>query len=151
MKNKNIPLSCLFLLILVSTTAACQKISVPENAQIITIPPPQYVDEIPDHIGEIVKFSGEIEIPYSVTCDEVINNDDACQLRLDEITHVVNIIVGLNKNNVTYSGKIIYSNGDTVEPSIYGFIPAEITGLVKACDEQKSCVIDAYQLDAPTE
>ncbi len=151
MKNNSILLSCLLLLILVTTTAACQKISVPKNTQIIVIPPPQYIDEIPNHIGEFVNFYGEIEIPTSVICDEVINDDDACQLHLDEITHVVNIIVGLNKNNVTYSGKIIYSDGNTVEASIFGLVPAGITGLVKACDDQKSCVIDVYQLDAPTE
>ena len=151
MKNKNLLLSCIFLLLLVPISAACQKIDAPKDVQIIEIPPPQYLDEIPNHIGEYVKFFGEIEIPYSVTCDEVINDDDACQLHLAELTHVVNIIVGLNKNNVTYSGKVIYSDGKTVEPSIFGGIPAGITGLVKSCDEQKSCVIDVYQLDAPTE
>jgi hypothetical protein len=144
-------LTCLFLLILVSITAACQKISVPKNAQIIKVPPPQYKDEIPDHIGKFVNFYSEIEIPNSVICDEMINDDDACQLHLDKITHVVNIIVGLNKNNVTYSGKIIYSDGNTVEASIFGLVPAGITGLVKACNDQKSCVIDVYQLDAPAE
>jgi hypothetical protein len=81
----------------------------------------------------------------------VINDDDACQLHMDKITHVVNIIVGLNKNNVTYSGKIIYSDGKTVEASIFGLVPAGITGLVKTCNDQKSCVIDVYQLDAPAE
>ena len=151
MKMKNIFLVCFFLLILISSTAACQKINVPKDAQTIEIPPPKYMDEIPDHVGEFVKFGGEIVIPYSVICDEEINGDDACQLHLDETAHVVNIIVGLNKNNVTYSGKIIYSDGNTVEPSIFGSIPAGITGLVKECDEQKSCVIDVYQLDGPTE
>jgi hypothetical protein len=144
-------MSCIILLILVFTSAACQKIDAPEDVQIIEIPPPQYMDEIPDHVGEYVKFFGEIEIPYSVICDEVINDDDACQLHLTELTHVVNIIVGLNKNNVTYSGKLIYSDGNTVEESIFGGIPAEITGLVKSCDEQNSCVIDVYQMDAPAE
>jgi hypothetical protein len=151
MKKKRIFLICLFLLILVSIASACQKISVPKNAQVIEVPPPHYMDEIPNHIGEFVHFFGEIDIPSSVICDERINDDDACQLHLVDTSHVVNVIVGLNKNNVTYSGKIIYSDGKTFEGPIFGGIPAGITGLVKECDDQKSCVIDVYQLDNQTE
>jgi len=148
---KNITLACLFLLMLVSSAAGCQKIDVPKDAQIIELPPPKYIDEISDHVGEFVNFYGEVDIPYSVICNEVINGDDACPLRLDGTTHVVNIIAGLNKNNVSYSGKIIYSDGKTVESSIFGLVPAGITGLVKECDAQNSCVIDVYKLDSPGE
>jgi hypothetical protein len=151
MKINHIFQFCLFLVILIISTTACQKISVPENAQVIKIPPPQYQDEIPNHIGEFISFNGEIEFTYLVKCDQEINDDDACKLYLHETAHVVNIIMGLNKNNVTSSGKIIYSDGRTVKPDVFGLVPAEITGLVKKCDDQKSCIIDVYQLDGPAD
>jgi hypothetical protein len=150
MKINHIFQFCFFLVILIISTSACQKISVPENVKVIEIPPPQYQDNISEHIGEFINFDGEIEIPYKAACNEEINGDDACRLYLHETAHVVNIIVGLNKNNVTFSGKIIYSDGKTIEANIFGLVPAGITGLVKKCDDQKSCVIDVYQLDGPT-
>jgi hypothetical protein len=145
------PFAFLFLLIPILFTTACQKISAPENVQIIEIPPPQYQDEIPNHIGEFISFKGKIEFAYLVTCKEKINDDDACKLYLHETAHTLNIIVGLNKNNVTSSGNIIYNDGKTVKPDMFGLVPATITGLVKKCDDQKSCAIDVYQLDGPAD
>ena len=149
MKIKQIFTLCFFLFVLIIFSAACQKISAPDDVQIIEIPPPQYQDEISNHIGEFISFSGEIEFPYYAACKEKINDDNACKLYLHETAHALNIIVGLNKNNVTSSGKIIYSDGKTVKPDIFGLVPAGITGLVKKCNGPKSCVIDVYQLDGP--
>jgi hypothetical protein len=149
LKIKHIFPFCFLSLSLIFSIVACQKISVPENVKIIEIPPPQYQDKISEHVGEFINFDGVIEIPYRVVCSEEINGDDACKLYLHETAHVVNIIVGLNKNNVTYSGKIIYSDGKTVEANIFGLVPAGITGLVKKCNDQKSCAIDVYQLEGP--
>lgn len=148
--KQNTPVAILFLLMAAAILVACQKIDVPKDAQVIELPPPKYMDELSNHVGEFVSFFSEIEIPYSVTCTEEINGDDACPLHLTELEHMVNIIAGLNKNNISYSGKIIFSDGSSAEADWFGKVPARITGLVKECKAQNFCTIDVYQLDVPS-
>lgn len=137
------------LIVFCLSLAACQKISVPKDAQVIALPPLTIQDDISKDVGEYIRVTARIEIPYQVQCDQKIEKNDACPLYVNDFKHIVNGIVGLNKNNVTTSGKIIYSSGETVSEGVFGGIPVIITGFVRQCTDQDHCVVDAYQLDGP--
>jgi hypothetical protein len=151
MKKATRAMTSIFCLTILSS--ACQSVSVPKAAKVIDVPPPALkdIDVIPEHVGEFVRFEAEIEFPYRVLCSEQINDDDACPLLIHDTAHTINIINGLNKNNVTTSSQIIFSDGSHGEPDIFGLVAARITALVKKCDEKKVCELDAYQIDLPTE
>jgi hypothetical protein len=138
----------LLLTILLFMTA-CQSISVPEDVESTSV----FInyDDLSNFVGEYVNFNATIEFSYLTTCDEQIEGDNACQLYLKESPHTINIVMGLNRNNITTSGNIIFSDGSTEEADPWGQIPALFTGKVRECDEQKACVIDIYQIDKPGE
>jgi len=138
------------LLILLSglllVLSACQdtSISLPADAQATEVWPDE---DFSVYTGKYITFWGEILIPYyKVKCDEEIDGYKACPLHLNESPHTINIVMGSKPNNITSEGEINIK-GIPRTDVVLGIISTQITGLVRECDAQKSCVIDVYQLN----
>ena len=50
------------LIVFCLSLAACQKISVPKDAQVIALPPLTIQDDISKHVGEYIRVAARIEI-----------------------------------------------------------------------------------------
>lgn len=147
MNNKNILLMAISAIMVLFLLPGCQSVSVPDEVEITEIFL-EYPDlDLTDYIGKYINFFGTIEFSYLTTCDDQIDDDLACQLYLLDSPHKINVVMGLNRDNITTSGNIIFSDGTTEEPDPWGQISALFTGQVRECDEQNACVIDIYQID----
>jgi hypothetical protein len=123
----------------------CQQFDPPENVEFE--PVSLMFEDISDYAGEYIKFVATIEFAYYTDCDAEVDGFDACPLYLKDSPHMINVVLGSSKNSINTSGNIIFSDGTRIEADVFGRIRAVFMGKVRECDQEKSCLIDIYQID----